>query len=205
MLEHRPRRFRRPYPPSRPLPDRAAEDLSFIRQTMERSASFTAVSGGGEILVGVTAVITSGLAFRATGNTWLLIWVAEAAVAASLALGAIYLKARRKGLPLTSGPGRKFAISFLPPATAGLVLTIVFQGQGLTHLLPGTWLILYGAGVVTGGAFSVTIVPVMGLAFMAVGAAAFACPANWGNAVMAAGFGGLHILFGILIARRHGG
>ncbi len=205
MLEHRPRRFRRSYSPPRPLPDRAADDLSFIRQTMERSASFTAVSGGGEILVGVTALIASAFASQTTGNTWLSIWIAEAAIAASLALGAIFLKARRKGLPMTSGPGRKFAISFLPPAVVGLILTIVFQRQGLAHLLPGTWLMLYGAGVVTGGAFSVAIVPVMGLSFMAMGAAAFAAPAIWGNACMAAGFGGLHILFGMLIARRHGG
>ena len=205
MLEHRPRRLRRSLPPLRPLPDRAAEDLSFIRKTMERSASFTAVSGRGELLVGVTALLAAIAASLVPASLWPWIWISEAPVAATVALSAIYFKAHRKGLPLTSGPGRKFAISFLPPAVVGLVLTVVFQRQGLTHLLPGTWLMLYGAGVVTGGAFSVAIVPVMGIAFMVMGAAAFAAPASWGNAFMAAGFGGLHILFGILIARRHGG
>ena len=182
------------------------EDLSFIRQTMERSSSFTAVSGWGQVLVGVSALLTSAITWRETNTQkWLLTWIAEAALALAIACISIYRKARSKGLPLTSGPGRKFAISFLPPALAGLIITVVLSKAGLTQFLPGTWLLLYGAAVVTGGAFSVSIVPVMGCCFMLAGASAFAAPTRWGNAFMAAGFGGLHILFGILIARKHGG
>jgi hypothetical protein len=205
MLEHRPRRFHRRSNPA-PLPSHALDDLRFIRQTMERSSSFTAVSGWGQIAVGVSALIASAVAWRQTDSQrWLMVWLVEAGVAFAIAYSSIYRKARNKGLPLHSGPGRKFAVSFLPPAVAGLVLTIVFARAGLLQFLPGTWLLLYGAGVTTGGAFSVAIVPVMGSCFMLAGAAAFAAPAAWGNAFMVGGFGGLHILFGILIARRHGG
>src|SRR5689334_5794556 len=204
MLDHRPRRFyRRAGPP--PLPARAMEDLRFIRQTMERSSSFTAVSGWGQVVVGATALLTTAVAHKQPTQKWLLIWIIEAAVACSIAFGSIYRKAHSKGLPLTSGPGKKFAVSFLPPALAGFILTIVLMKAGLPQFLPGTWLLLYGAGVVTGGAFSVAIVPVMGSCFMLAGAAAFLAPAPWRDAFMAAGFGGLHILFGILIARKHGG
>jgi hypothetical protein len=181
------------------------EDLRFIRQTMERSSSFTAVSGWGQVAVGLSALLAGGLAWRAPVPRWLGIWLAEAVVAVAIAFLAIYRKAHAKGLPLTSGPGKKFGFSFLPPAAAGMVLTIVLARAGLSHFLPGTWLLLYGAGVVTGGAFSVAIVPVMGACFMLLGGAALVAPAAWGNVFMAAGFGGLHILFGILIARRHGG
>lgn len=204
MLDHRPRRFYRSAGPP-PLPARAMEDLRFIRQTMERSSSFTAVSGWGQVLVGLTALLTTAIAHKQSTQKWLLIWIVEAAVACTVAFTSIYRKAHSKGLPLTSGPGKKFAVSFLPPALAGLILTVVLTKAGLPQFLPGTWLLLYGAGVVTGGAFSVAIVPVMGGCFMLAGAAAFVAPATCGNAFMAAGFGGLHVLFGFLIARKHGG
>jgi hypothetical protein len=204
MQEHRPRRFYR-RSASPPLPTRALEDLRFIRQTMERSSSFTAVSGWGQVLVGATALAAMAIAHNQTTSKWLAIWIAEAAVACAIAFTSIYRKAHNKGLPLTSGPGKKFAVSFLPPALAGLILTIVLAKASLPQFLPGMWLLLYGAGVITGGAFSVAIVPVMGSCFMLAGAAAFIAPAAWGDAFMAAGFGGLHILFGFLIARKHGG
>ncbi|HSS95886.1 MAG TPA: hypothetical protein VLK33_02590 [Terriglobales bacterium] len=181
------------------------EDLRFIRQTMERSSSFTAVSGWGQVLVGTTAFLTTVIAHKQSTQKWLLLWIAEAAVACTIAFLSIYRKAHSKGLPLTSGPGKKFAVSFLPPAAAGLVLTIVLTKAGVPQFLPGTWLLLYGAGVVTGGAFSVAIVPVMGSCFMLAGVAAFLAPTVYGDAFMAAGFGGLHVLFGFLIARKHGG
>jgi hypothetical protein len=85
------------------------------------------------------------------------------------------------------------------------VLTFFLVRAGMQSALPPTWLLLYGAGIVTGGAFSVPLVPVMGVCFMAMGALAVMAPVVWGNGFLAAGFGGLHILFGALIARRHGG
>src|SRR5580765_1967994 len=179
MLEHRPRRFYRRVAP--PLPARAMDDLRFIRQTMERSSSFTAVSGRGQVLVGATALLTTAIAHKQSTQNWLLVWITEAAVACAIALTSIYRKAHSKGLPLTSGPGKKFAVGFLPPALAGLILTIVLTKAGLPQFLPGTWLLLYGAGVVTGGAFSVAIVPVMGSCFMLAGAVAFIAPAKWGD------------------------
>jgi len=67
------------------------------------------------------------------------------------------------------------------------------------------WLLCYGCAVVTGGALSVPVVPVMGLCFILTGLAALGTPAAWRDAMLAAGFGGLHIVFGLIIARRYGG
>jgi hypothetical protein len=108
-------------------------------------------------------------------------------------------------LPLFSGPGRKVALGLLPPLAAGAILTFLLFRTDVTAALPATWLLLYGAGIATGGMFSVAIVPVMGVSFMILGALAALGPAAWGNWFLAAGFGGLHILFGSLILRRHGG
>jgi hypothetical protein len=183
-----------------------ADDLRFIRDTMERSAAFTAVSGVGYMILGVTALAAAGLAARQTSSfAWLRVWLADGVLAAAIGLLACTWKANRRGLPLFSGPARKVALGLAPPLVAGAFLTFLLLRAGLASTLPATWLLLYGAGIITGGAFSVAIVPVMGLCFMLLGSLAVLAPAAWGNWFLAAGFGGLHIVFGFLIARRHGG
>jgi hypothetical protein len=173
---------------------------------MERSVAFTAVSGWGLIVLGLTALAAAYLAARQPNAfAWLRVWLAEAILAVTIALLFMAWKANRRGLPLFTGPGRKVALGLLPPLTSGAVLTFFLVRAVMQSALPATWLLLYGAGIVTGGAFSVPLVPVMGICFMAMGALAVMAPVVWGNWFLAAGFGGLHVLFGALIARRHGG
>jgi hypothetical protein len=209
--QHRFRRFHRSLKPlpqqvSSGLSPNVADDLRFIRATMERSAAFTAVSGWGQALVGTTALFAAGLAARQVSSfTWLRIWLAEGVLAVAIALLSCAWKANRRGLPLFSGPARKVALGLAPPLVAGAFLTFLLFRAGLESALPAAWLLLYGAGIMTGGAFSVAIVPVMGVCFMLLGGLAALGPAAWGNCFLAAGFGGLHIIFGLLIARRHGG
>ncbi len=205
---HRLRRLSRsprPAPPASITPDPAA-DLRFIRDTMERSAHFTAVPGWGQVILGTTALAAAWLAAHQSNSAaWLKVWLAEAFLAAIITFLSMRWKANRRGLPLFTGPGRKVALGLFPPLIAGALLTFSFQRAGLESALAPAWLMLYGAGIITGGAYSVSIVPVMGLCFMATGAVAVVAPAAWANYFLAAGFGGLHIIFGFLIARRHGG
>jgi hypothetical protein len=196
-------------PDRRPVPalhDRAIDDLSFIRQTMERAAPFTAVPGWGGMAMGAMALAAAGLAWeRPLDGGWLAIWLGAAALAFVIGGWAMRLKASRAGTPVLSASGRRFVLSYVPPLAVGILLTVAFGRAGDLDALPGTWLLLYGTGVVTGGAYSVRVVPLMGLCFMAVGAVALFAPAAWGNALMALGFGGLHLAFGLVIARRYGG
>ena len=188
------------------LHDRAMDNLRFIRETMERSSSFTAVSGKGGVGMGLVALTAAVLSRGDTGSdAWVATWMAAAVLSLGLALVLMGRKARDAGLTLLSGPGRKFAWNVTPPLVVGGLLTLGLTQAGLTQLLPATWLLLYGAGVVTGGAFSVRIVPLMGLVFMALGTAALLAPPSLGNVFMAVGFGGLHIAFGAIIWRKHGG
>jgi hypothetical protein len=195
-------------PPEEPpgLQARAMDNLQFIRDTMEQAASFTAVSGVGIVLVGVLAVAAAGLIGRLPGaREQIVAWTAVAAVAALVSTVATVRKARAAGMPVLSGPGRKLLLSFSPPMAVGALLTVVLFRAQAAGVLPGVWLLLYGTAVMAGGAFSVRIVPVMGACIMVVGAVAlFASPAL-GNVFMAIGFGGVHVAFGALIARRHGG
>lgn len=192
--------------PSLELHARAMENLRFVRETMERAGSFTAVSGWGQVVIGITGFLAAWLASQ-QGSTelWLATWSVAAVVAVAFGVLTTAMKARSMKVPLLSGPGRKFTLSLAPPLIAGAVLTAVLFQAGSVAVLPGMWLLLFGVGILTAGAFSVPVIPVMGVSFMVLGSAALFSPAAWGDAYMAIGFGGLHVVFGTLIARRYGG
>jgi hypothetical protein len=188
----------------------AIDDLRFIRETMERAGSFTAVPGWGGVAMGATALAAAGLASHASSRqAWMACWLLEGVVAVAAGVVALARKARAVGLPMWNAPARKFLFSFLPPLIAGAALTVILRQAGAWSAIPGVWLMLYGAGVIAGGAFSVPVVPVMGACFLATGVlAVFAplvtpilSPDFW----LGFGFGALHIVFGAVIARKYGG
>jgi len=193
-----------PEPPA--LHDRAMDNLRYIRETMELATAFTGISGWGEVAIGVTALIATAIAaLQSTFNAWLAVWIAEGLISLLIAGCSMDRKARAIDMPLGSGPGRKAVFSLTPPLLAGGLLTIVLVQAGLTNAIPGVWLLLYGTGVITGGMYSVKVVPIMGICLMALGAAALFAPPSFANYFMAAGFGGLHLIFGAIIVRKYGG
>lgn len=186
--------------------DRALDNLRFIRETMERSAHFTAIPGYGGALMGVTAI---GAAIIAQNQTtirgWLITWLTEAVLAFVIGMFAMWQKAKNAGDSLVSAPSRKFALAFAPPLVAAVILTALFYIRGFYPFLPTVWLTLYGAAVVTGGAYSVKIVPIVGWIFIALGFFSVFADARFGDYFMAFGFGFLQIVFGLIVARRYGG
>jgi hypothetical protein len=188
------------------LQDRALDNLRYIRETMERAGAFTAISGSGMVASGVVALAAAGSTWaKPVDDAWVLVWLAAAVAAAVISGGAILWKARRAGVPLMSGAGRKLFVNLLPAMFIGALLTVALQRAGTPSLLPGVWLLLYGAAVVAGGAYSVRTIPAMGACFLTLGTAALFAPPAWADAFMAAGFGLLHVGFGALVARRYGG
>jgi hypothetical protein len=181
----------------------AMDNLRYIRQTIERAGSFTAVPGVGGIAMGVTALVAAAAAQWT--SAWLPVWLVEAAVACAIGLAAAARKGRAQEIGLLAGPGRKFLMGLAPPIAAGAVLTAALWRNSHLEFAPGAWMLLYGAGIVNGGAASVRPVPVMGLCFMAMGAGALFAPPSLANLALAAGFGGLHIVFGVIIAVKYGG
>ena len=190
----------------RGMRDHAAENLVFIRDAMERAGSFTAVPGRGAVVMGLTGLAAAIIApAQPTPTGWLATWIAAAAIAAPVGLVAVLVKSRQTGVPLFSRPARQFALAFSPAILAGALLTAALHGGGQVDLLPGVWLLLYGSAVVAGGAFSVRVVPLMGLLFLFLGAIALFGSPLVADLCLGAGFGALQIVFGIVIARRHGG
>ena len=186
--------------------DRAIDNLQFIRETMERSTHFTAVPGYGGMLMGVTAVAA---AFIANSQIYLrdslMTWLIEAALAFAIGLLAMWQKSKIAGTSLLSAPSKKFAMSFAPPLIVGVAIVLGVWRYGDYYAMPAICMLCYGAAVVCGGAFSVKVVPIMGWCFIVLGAVAFALPSNYGNLMMGLSFGGFHIIFGAIIARRYGG
>jgi len=183
----------------------AMDNLRYIRQTLERAGSFTAVPGKGGILMGAIALAASRISlYQKSAAAWLAVWTVAAGAAMAVGLAGAALKSRRVQMPLFSGPGRKFVAGFAPALIAGAVLTLVFYRAGISGFLPGTWLLMYGAAVLAGGFSSVRVVPLMGACFMFAGTLALLLP-GWNDLFLSVGFGGLHILFGTIIAVKYGG
>jgi hypothetical protein len=185
--------------------DRAVRDLRYIRDTMERAGSFTAVPGWGFVLMGVTALTTVAITYAiGSRELWFLAWMGEAIIASVIGIIGTLRKAKTRRAFL-QGPGRKFAMSLLPALVGGAILTGALYKYGLFGLMPGAWLLLYGVAVMSCGTYSVNVVPIMGAGFILLGAVGLLMPWAWAHVLLAMGFGGLQIVFGGLIARRYGG
>ena len=192
--------------PSESIGERAAADLRFIRIAMERSVAFTAVPGiGGAAMgaVGVAAAIAASA--QPTPDRWLAVWLGAASVAFAIGLVTIIRKARRFEVSLAGRSAKNFAMALMAPVAGGAGVTIALWSAGAYSAMPSAWLLMYGAGVITGGMFSVPVIRIAGLAFMIFGFAAALSPPAWGNAVLGAGFGAVHLVSGIYIVRNHGG
>lgn len=170
---------------------------------MERASAFTSIPGWGGVLVGISAVVAAVIAHRAaTPREWLWIWLIDAVVATLIAGLSMVIKAKKANVSFTGTPARRFFVSYFAAIVAAAVLTALLVKIGAFAALPAMWLLLYGASFVSSGAYSIRVVPVMGVCFMFLGiVACFGA----GNLLMGAGFGGLHIVFGFIIARSYGG
>jgi hypothetical protein len=172
---------------------------------MEGAATFTTLSGAGLVAIGLSALGAGLLAGSTPDPGWLRVWLAEAALAVALGVLTTVWKTRSAGLPLLAGPLRKFGLALAAPSVAGAVLTLALARGGLYAMLPGVWLMLYGSGLLAGGAFSIRLVPCMGACFLGLGVLTTLAPPVLGPIGLLLGFGGLHVVFGALVMRGHGG
>lgn len=190
-------------PEPAPIHEHALNNLRYIREAMERASAFTSIPGWGGVAVGVTAIVAAALAHGS--DRWLEIWLADAVLAALIGFAAMYRKAQRANVSFRGAAARRFFMSYSAPLFAGAALTFFLAASGFHSALPPAWLLLYGASIISSGAHSIPLVPVMGLCFMLLGVAACFTSFTAMNVLLGAGFGGLHIVFGYLIARSYGG
>lgn len=196
------------YPMHEPAPmhEHALSNLRYIREAMERASAFTSIPGWGGVCIGVTALVATVAAQHASDRrSWVVIWLTEAVIAAAIAAFTMVRKASRAGVSFRGAAARRFFVSYFAPVVAAAALTFFLARHGFHDALPPTWLLLYGASFVSSGAYSIPVVPVMGVCFMLLGLVACFVPFAAANVLLGTGFGGLHIIFGVVIARRYGG
>lgn len=189
-----------------PIHSGALAHLQYIRATMEAAHSFTSVPGKGCVAMGVVALAAAALSsWPPFAAHWLPIWLGAAVLAVVLVALFLVDKVHAQGFSLSRGVVRRFFLVLAPALVAGAILTAALASTPARSLVPGTWLLLYGAGLAAAGIFSLPVVSVTGCAFMLLGAFALALSPTWSVALLGAGFGGLHIVLGVIVWRRHGG
>ncbi len=186
--------------------DHALSQLQYIRSTMDGVTRFSAVPGAGIAIIGVTALLAAALAqMQSTRDAMLLVWVGEAVIAGCIGLAAMVVKSRRAGVDLARGAARKFVLALMPSALCAAAVSLALAVHEQTLLIPAVWLTGYGSAVIAAGTHSVPTIPTMGAGFVVAGLAALFVIPEHQNALLALAFGGLHIAFGVHIARHHGG
>lgn len=189
-----------------PIDSGARENLRYIRDTIEAAHTFTTVPGKGCIAMGITALVAVGLeSIPSLAPAWLPIWVGAAIAACAFALLFMESKARAQGLSLQRAVARRFFMTLAPAFLSGAILTAALGEQVSRELISGMWLLLYGAGIAACGLFSIPVVGVAGIGFMALGTIALWLPVGSAPIVLALGFGGIHLALGVLVMRNHGG
>jgi hypothetical protein len=175
----------------------AAATLRYIRASMEAAASL-AVPGSTGIasgLIGLLAAMLSSI--PALKEHWFAIWLVAAVLAAGLGAALMAQQSSWRALTLVGTPLRKFALGLLPSLAAGAALTAYHWSHANWQAIPGTWLILYGCGLVSASVVTSRSMGVLGGTFFLLGIAALLLPDEWQIVVLGLGFGGLHLAFGV--------
>lgn len=189
-----------------PIGSGAAANLRYIRDTIDATRTFTTVPGKGCMVMGVAGLAAAGLeSVSALSSLWLPIWLAAAVVSFTAALFFMERKARAQGLSLRRSVAWRFFLTLTPAFVVGAILTVALLETVSRDVIAAIWLLMYGVGLAACGTFSIPIVLIAGLGFIGLGTVTLAAPPTWTTAMLALGFGGIHLILGTIIARNHGG
>lgn len=181
------------------LDTHALGTLQYIRASID-AAGLLAVPGSAGIAMGAVGILTALLvSFKAVAVHWLLIWLIAGLVAIAFGTALMVHQVVTRGTALYRGPLRKFLMCLCPPLLVGAVLTWQLWLRAEFNLIPGVWLLMYGCAVMAASTLTRRALAVMGALLVLLGLAALQVPENFQNTVLGVGFGGLHLLFGILI------
>ena len=189
------------------------DNLQYIRQTLDAASRLSGVSGVGLVAVGALALAAVVVNIRLTGAPWnaaypfraLAVWAVLLVISAAITAASMATKSRQTGQLFWSPVLRKALAICAAPMLLGLLLSVALLRRAELELLPLIWLGCYGAALTSAGVISVSPVRWMGISFLLLATIAVFTPVANGLALLALGFGGLHLLFGGYIYWRHHG
>jgi hypothetical protein len=184
------------------LDTHALGTLQYIRASID-AAGLLAVPGSAGIAIGAVGVLAALLvSLKPLAAHWLEIWLIAGFVA--IAFGTVLMAHQfvSRGTALYRGPLRRFLMCLCPPLLVGAVLTWQLWLHAQSAMIPGVWLLMYGCAVMAASTLTRRALAVMGALLAVLGVVALQAPVSSQNAMLGVGFGGLHLLFGILIGGR---
>ncbi|HEY4214236.1 MAG TPA: hypothetical protein VGM84_22355 [Steroidobacteraceae bacterium] len=189
--------------PTVSIESHAAATLRYIRASIEAAGGTVAVSGSASITAGIVGLVAAVVASAPSLRPyWLNVWLWAACVASVLGGGVMARQVYLQGFTLFGAPVRKFITCFAPGLFAGAVMTGVLIQAGSLSSIPGTWLLLYGCALFSTSAPTSRPVAALGGLFALLGLVTYFLPQTLHTVSLGAGFGGLHLVFGLLLHRR---
>ena len=197
--------------------DKHLENLAAVRQIMERSSRFISLSGLSGIWAGVTALISSmvayvymneqGLTHEAgkilplfipdKSNIQFLVCLATITIFIALT-GAVFFttrSAKKRGLPLWDKQAARLLFHLFVPLAAGGLFCLLLIRQGYIDVISPATLVFYGLALLNASKFSVDELKVLGILQLLLGLVATYF-IGYGLLFWALGFGVLHIVYG---------
>ena len=188
------------------------DDLSEIKDLMNKSSRFLSLSGMSGILAGTYALIGAFIAYglikdytiepsATVNNLRMQLFIIAFLVFVATILTGLFLssrKAKKTGMPIWDVTAKNLLISFIVPLSVGGIFGLILVKQAYFGLVAPITLIFYGLSLINASKYTYGTVYYLGLAEVIIGLLAAIYPGN-GLYFWAFGFGVLHILYGTIM------
>lgn len=193
------------------------EDISEIRNIMERSSNFISLSGLSGIMAGIYALIGSFFAYKIVYLKGSILGIREvylneqetimklgiiAVVVLALAVSTgLYLTYKKNGstsLSFADTGFRNLLENLLIPLVAGGVFILILVSRGYYSIVAPSFLLFYGLALINGSKYTIRDIKYLGLVEIVLGLICAFFP-GYGLTFWALGFGMMHILYGAIM------
>lgn len=192
------------------------DDISDIKNIMNRSSKFLSLSGLSGILAGLYALCGAIFAYFTVfrdhpyqeykviilteRNMFMIFYIATAVIMFSLISGVFlsYRKAKKQGRSLWDAQARQFIMSFLIPLVTGGVICLLLIDKGFIGIIPQLTLVFYGLALVNASHHTYKETKWLGISEIILGILSF-FQIGYSLFYWGLGFGVLHIIYGIVM------